>query len=94
MFIDSELEKKILKCTNSIELAKLGFSAPGAERAMACHQCADQKLLARLATHGDKYVRLNVAKHENTDEATLRELARDREVIIREIARQSLILRR
>tara|TARA_R110000868_G_scaffold16687_10_gene74206 strand:+ start:617 stop:901 length:285 start_codon:yes stop_codon:yes gene_type:complete len=94
MFIDQELEKKVLKCSNPTELAKLGFSAPGAERAMAINRCADDKLLKRLATHGDKYVRLNVARHENTDEQTLKELARDREVIIREAARQSLILRR
>lgn len=94
MHVDLELEKKIKSCKDPKELAKLGLDQPGAERALASHEKADPILLRRLATHGDKYVRMAVAQHLNSDEQTLKILARDREVVVREAARLNLILKR
>lgn len=93
MYVDLKLEKAIQSCKDPIKLSKIGLAEPGAERVLAKHPIADALLLRRLAGHGDKYVRLEVAKHANADEKTLKELARDREVIIREAARLNLILR-
>lgn len=94
MHVDLDLEKKIKACKDSKELAKFGLEQPGGERALATHEKADSVLLRKLATHGDKYVRMAVAQHTNTDEQTLKILARDREVVIREAARLNLILKR
>ncbi len=94
MMNHSELETKILKCQDPIKLAKMSEEAPEAQRLIAGHERADEILLRRLAGHGDKYVRYEVAKNTNTDRPTLKRLASDQEVIIREAARLNLILRR
>ncbi len=91
---NTDLEKKILSCQDPIKLAKISDEAPEAQRLIAGHEKADEILLRRLAGHGDKYVRYQVAKNTNTDRPTLKRLASDHEVIIREAARLNLILKR
>ena len=92
--MDSELIKKIEACQNPIKLAKMCEEAPEAQRLIASHIKAEAGLLRRLSVHGDKYVRYHVAQNPNTDEMTLKKLASDHEVIIREAARLNLILKR
>lgn len=93
MQVDIELEKQINKAQDQKKLMELALSKSGGERALAQHEKADALLLRRLAGHGDKYVRYFVAKNTNADITTLKELARDREVIVREAARLNLIFK-
>lgn len=88
------MEDKIKKCKSSKELAQLCLEQPGFERQVVVHESVDSALLRKLASHGDKYVRLLIAKSEKADFATLEKLASDHEVVVRESARLNLIFKR